>query len=54
MVKLLVSGVATMMVWYERSRQRRHLAQLDERMLRDIGLSRGDVEREIQKRPWQI
>ncbi len=43
-----------MMVWYERSRQRRHLAQLDERMLRDIGLSRGDVEREIQKRPWQI
>jgi len=54
MVKLLVSGVATMMVWYERSRQRRHLAQLDERMLRDIGLSRGDVEHEIQKRPWQI
>jgi uncharacterized protein YjiS (DUF1127 family) len=54
MVKLLVSAVATMMVWYERSRQRRHLAQLDERMLRDIGLNRGDVEREIQKRPWQI
>ena len=40
-----------------RSRQRaaeRHLlAALDDRMLKDIGLNRSDVEREIRKRFWQ-
>jgi uncharacterized protein YjiS (DUF1127 family) len=30
------------------------LQQLDDRMLRDIGLSRSDVERECAKRFWQL
>ena len=32
--------------WRERSQQRQALLRLDDRMLRDIGLSRADVERE--------
>jgi uncharacterized protein YjiS (DUF1127 family) len=37
----------------ERRRQRRQLAALDDRLLRDIGLSRADVERALRpERPW--
>ncbi len=39
--------------WQERAAQRRHLAGLDDRMLRDIGLSRAEVVREYRKFPWQ-
>jgi uncharacterized protein YjiS (DUF1127 family) len=39
--------------WHERSTQRRILARLDDRMLRDVGLSRADVEREVAKPFWQ-
>ena len=34
-----------------RQRTRRDLASLDDRMLRDIGLSRYEVEMEL-RRPW--
>jgi uncharacterized protein YjiS (DUF1127 family) len=36
----------------EQSRQRRALADLDEHLLRDIGLSRADVARERGRWPW--
>lgn len=39
--------------WFERSRQRRALAGLDERMLRDIGVSRADAIREAGKPFWR-
>ena len=39
--------------WRQRSRERAQLAVLDERMLRDIGISRGDVLREINKPFWR-
>jgi uncharacterized protein YjiS (DUF1127 family) len=35
-----------------RSRQRRHLAELDDHLLRDVGLSRADVARECGRWPW--
>ncbi len=38
---------------YDRYLQRRALAELDDRMLRDVGLSRADVEREISKPFWR-
>lgn len=41
-------------VWRERARQRRALAHLDERLLRDIGLSPADVHDELHKAPWQM
>jgi len=39
-------------VWLDRARQRRHLQALDDRMLKDIGLTRADVEFEAHKRFW--
>jgi uncharacterized protein YjiS (DUF1127 family) len=41
------------LVWAERSRQRRGLGALDDRMLRDIGLSRSAAFAETQKWFWQ-
>ena len=40
-------------VWYERWRQRRHLADLDDHILRDIGIPPGMVERERGKPFWR-
>jgi len=40
-------------LWRERSRMRQQLGRLDERMLRDIGISRADVFRERAKWIWQ-
>lgn len=39
--------------WYRASRDRRELASLDDATLSDIGLSRGDVEREYLKPFWR-
>ncbi|MGA7865565.1 MAG: DUF1127 domain-containing protein [Stellaceae bacterium] len=41
------------MDWRARARSRHLLLQLDDRMLRDIGLSRSDVDRECAKHLWQ-
>ena len=38
--------------WLGRARDRRALAALDERTLKDIGLSRYDVSAELARRPW--
>jgi uncharacterized protein YjiS (DUF1127 family) len=37
----------------DRARQRRALARLDDRLLRDVGLSRADVEREYSRPFWR-
>jgi uncharacterized protein YjiS (DUF1127 family) len=39
--------------WLERARQRRRLGQLSDHMLKDIGLSRADVESETAKPFWR-
>lgn len=40
--------------WIERARQRRALGRLDDRMLKDIGISRADVDAEMRKPFWQF
>ena len=50
---LFLSASATLQLWYERSRQRSHLARLDERLLRDIGIDRGSALQEVTKPFWQ-
>ncbi len=50
---LALEALARVLTWQERARQRRDLAALDERMLRDVGLDRGDIWRETQKRFWE-
>ncbi len=42
-----------LLLWLDRSRQRRHLAAMNDHMLRDIGLSRADISAETQKWFWQ-
>jgi uncharacterized protein YjiS (DUF1127 family) len=53
----LASGVGRavdlVLSWHERARQRRHLRSLGDYMLRDIGLSRADVEGEAGKPFWR-
>lgn len=42
-----------MHAWHLRARQRRELRELDDRTLRDIGVSRADADFEARKRFWQ-
>ena len=43
----------TPFAWAERVSERRHLAQLDDHLLRDIGLNRADVEAISTKPFWR-
>jgi uncharacterized protein YjiS (DUF1127 family) len=49
----LVQAYEQVLSWLERVHQRRHLAQLSDHMLKDIGLTRGDVEAELAKPFWR-
>jgi uncharacterized protein YjiS (DUF1127 family) len=40
--------------WYGRYLQRLDLAEIDDHLLRDLGLTRQDVRRECAKSFWQI
>lgn len=50
---LLASLAETSDIWIERLQQRRELAELDSRMLEDIGLDKAAVERELAKPFWR-
>ena len=41
------------LIWFERARQRRQLAELSDYMLRDIGLTRADACAEADKPFWR-
>lgn len=43
-----------LLTWHARARQRRQLLALDDRMLRDIGLTRADVLAESSKPFWRL
>lgn len=47
------SPLTLFMRWYDRHLQRRALAELDERLLRDIGLTPDDVAAELRKPFWR-
>jgi len=49
----LIVLAETLMTWIERARSRRVLGSLDDRMLSDIGMDRGDVQSEIAKPFWR-
>ncbi len=44
---------SVLLAWQERAQQRYRLAELDDAMLRDLGLHRSDVARELRKPFWQ-
>lgn len=49
----LLRALKTLHCWQERAEQRYRLATLDDRMLKDVGLSRADVDTETAKPFWQ-
>ena len=51
--RLLPNLLSRIVAWRERARSRYLLQLLDDRMLRDVGLSRSDVDRECAKHFWQ-
>ena len=46
-------AVELLLIWQQRSRDRRQLEALNDRMLRDIGLTRADVFAEASKPFWR-
>lgn len=50
---LVARTVDLLLTWSDRMRQRRHLAELDDRLLQDIGVSRADIESEISRPFWR-
>ncbi len=50
--QIAAQAFETVLVWQERASQRRALAQLDARMLKDVGLSRAEVDLELRKPFW--
>lgn len=52
--RFATSVFTTVLEWQERARQRYRLAELDDRMLKDIGLARADVSREVGKPFWML
>ena len=45
--------LATLVLWQERAAQRHRLADIADRQLADVGLSRADVRREAAKPFWR-
>lgn len=48
-----VRGVEILLLWQRRANQRHALARLDDRMRRDVGLSRSEVVWESRKPFWR-
>ena len=51
---LVNRAITVVMAWQRRKYERRHLSELDDRLLRDMGLSRADVVHEITKPFWKL
>ena len=52
-LRMFVTAVDTLLLWQERNRQRHRLAELDERMLHDIGITRAQALIEANKPFWK-
>lgn len=53
LVPVLDRVIETPIAWLERLRERRQLAGLSDSMLKDIGVSRADVEHLVEKPFWK-
>ena len=51
-VRLMSGAVQAVSRWIERRRQLRALADLDDHLLRDVGLTREDVQRACSQSFW--
>jgi uncharacterized protein YjiS (DUF1127 family) len=48
----LAAAASALAAWRQRRRSRLHLMALDDHLLRDIGISRADMEQEVFKPFW--
>lgn len=49
-----VTGLFNLLfVWQERTAERAHLASLDDRLLKDMGISRSEAAQEVYKPFWR-
>lgn len=53
MIIYFINLVATVRLWRQRKRTRQLLAAFDDRMLKDIGITRCELQREITKPFWR-
>ena len=49
----LISAFSMTSAWMERTKERRQLISLNDTMLKDLGISRADAEREYRKPFWR-
>jgi uncharacterized protein YjiS (DUF1127 family) len=52
--RLVARAFELVAIWLQRSRERQQLQSLDDHALSDLGLSRDQVMREIEKPFWQV
>lgn len=52
-IRFLMTCLETLAVWQERAAARYRLAEMDDRLLNDIALSRADIEPEVRKPFWR-
>ena len=50
---LVWHATARLVTWQERARERSRLASLDDHLLRDMGVSRSEVDFESRKHFWE-
>jgi uncharacterized protein YjiS (DUF1127 family) len=52
-VELLGDFIELALVWLQRSRERRELGAFSDHMLKDLGVSRADIDHEVSKPFWR-
>lgn len=48
---LAIRAIDRLLAWQERAQEARHLRGMDDRSLRDVGLTRLDIERILRQSP---
>lgn len=51
--RALRAALGRLLLWHDRAAQRRQLLMMDDRMLKDIGLTRADINAESDKPFWR-
>jgi uncharacterized protein YjiS (DUF1127 family) len=51
---VLSNMTTAMLAWQERARHRRELAELDDRTLADVGLTRADIDQQVARPFWFV
>lgn len=52
LIGFLMRGLSAVALWHERAGQRRRLAELDDYLLKDIGVTRAEARMEAEKPFW--